>query len=267
MKVDKNDMTALAATILIHLLIALLLFLAVLRTIVPEEEEGVLVNFGNVDAAAGLFEPRGRTAPVETAPPEPAVPTPPGEIISQDTEETVTLSERRRQEERKKKEDAERREHERRQAEQRRQDDLRRQREQAISDQVSGAFGTGNTDSPGQGDAQQGDGNQGSPFGNADQGENRGAGGFGSFSLNGRTLRGGGLPRPAYTIQDEGRIVIDITVDPKGNVTNATIGKGTNIDHASMRNSALEAARRATFNSIKSTNNQSGTITYRYSLK
>ena len=60
--------------------------------------------------------------------------------------------------------------------------------------------------------------------------------------------------------------IISIT-DPAGNVIAADIGKGTNIDNASMRRSAVEAARRAKFNSIEGTNNQSGTITYMFRLK
>jgi hypothetical protein len=47
----------------------------------------------------------------------------------------------------------------------------------------------------------------------------------------------------------------------------AEIGRGTNIDNASMRSSALDAAKRAKCNSITGTNNQTGTITYKYSLK
>ena len=87
-------------------------------------------------------------------------------------------------------------------------------------------------------------------FGNSDHGANEGVGGYGSFNLNGRSIGAGGLPRPAYTIQEEGRIVINITVDPKGNVIFAEVGRGTNIDNASMRKSALDAARKAKFNSI-----------------
>ncbi|MDB8954279.1 energy transducer TonB family protein, partial [Parabacteroides merdae] len=117
------------------------------------------------------------------------------------------------------------------------------------------------------GDTGSGTGNQGSPFGNSDHGANEGVGGYGSFNLNGRSIGAGGLPRPAYTIQEEGRIVINITVDPKGNVIFAEIGKGTNIDNGSMRKSALDAAKRAKFNSISGANNQSGTITYLYKLK
>lgn len=110
-------------------------------------------------------------------------------------------------------------------------------------------------------------GNQGSPFGNSDHGANEGVGGYGSFNLNGRSIGSGGLPRPAYTVQEEGRIVVNITVDPKGNVIFAEVGRGTNIDNASMRKSALEAARKAKFNSISGANNQSGTITYVYKFK
>ena len=145
--------------------------------------------------------------------------------------------------------------------------DAQRQKELAIKNKVAGAFGAGSAAGSSQGSGQTGTGNQGSPFGNSDHGANDGVGGSGSYSLNGRSIGAGGLPRPEYLGQDEGRIVIDITVDPKGNVISATIAKKTTIDNASMRKSALEAARRAKFNSISGSNNQSGSITYRYSLR
>ena len=118
-----------------------------------------------------------------------------------------------------------------------------------------------------QGDGDTAAGNQGSPFGNSDHGANEGVGGYGSFDLNGRSIGAGGLPRPEDTVKEEGRIVGNITVDAKGNVIFAEVGRGTNIDNASMRKSALDAARKAKFNSISGANNQSGTITYLYKLK
>ena len=152
-------------------------------------------------------------------------------------------------------------------AEQKRLAEEKRKKEQAISNKVAGAFGIGSAAGNSQGDAASGTGNQGSPFGNSDHGANEGVGGYGSFNLNGRSIGSGGLPRPAYTIQEEGRIVVNITVDPKGNVIFAEVGRGTNIDNASMRRSALEAARKAKFNQISGANNQSGTITYVYKFK
>ncbi len=278
MKFTKDDTYSLIGTLLFHLVIFLILWFTVLKTVVPEEDEGILVNFGNVNAAAGTFEPRytGET-PIQVTPPPPPPVTPTEtqeeELLTQDLEESVALNaqreeERKREEERRKREEEEERERLRREeAERQRLAEEQRKREQEISNRVAGAFGIGGAEGTSQGDATEGEGNQGSPFGNSDHGANEGVGGYGSFNLNGRSIGAGGLPRPAYTIQEEGRIVINITVDPRGNVIYADIGRGTNIDNASMRRSALEAARRAKFNSINGTNNQTGTITYQYKLR
>ncbi len=276
MKFNKDDLYSLLGSVGFHLLILLVLSLTILSTVVPEEDSGVLVNFGNVDEAAGTCEPlnTGQEPMEETTPPPPptpAVETAKEELVTQDVEESVALAEaKKKKEEQRKKEEAIKREQDRIQKEkleQQRLADAQRQKELAIKNKVAGAFGAGSAAGSSQGSGETGSGNQGSPFGNSDHGANDGVGGYGSFSLNGRSIGAGGLPRPAYTIQEEGRIVINITVDPKGNVIFAEIGKGTNIDNASMRKSALEAARRAKFNSISGSNNQSGSITYRYSLR
>lgn len=276
MKFNKDDLYSLLGSVGFHLLILLVLSLTILSTVVLEEDSGVLVNFGNVDEAAGTFEPlnTGQEPMEETTPPPPptpAVETAKEELVTQDVEESVALAEaKKKKEEQRKKEEAIKREQDRIQKEkleQQRLADAQRQKELAIKNKVAGAFGAGSAAGSSQGSGETGSGNQGSPFGNSDHGANDGVGGYGSFSLNGRSIGAGGLPRPAYTIQEEGRIVINITVDPKGNVIFAEIGKGTNIDNASMRKSALEAARRAKFNSISGSNNQSGSITYRYSLR
>lgn len=284
MKFNKDDIYGIAGSVAFHLVILLILALTVLKTVTPEEDGGVLVNFGNVNAAAGTFEPRytGQELPQETTTPpppvtQPKVETPKEELVTQDMEESVAIEEakkkkekeeqRRKEDERKRKEDAEKERIRKEEAEKKRLAEERRKKEQDISNKVAGAFGMGNKDGNSQGDAESGTGNQGSPFGNSDHGANEGVGGYGSFNLNGRSIGAGGLPRPAYTIQEEGRIVINITVDPKGNVIFAEIGRGTNIDNASMRKSALDAAKRAKFNSISGANNQSGTITYVYKLK
>ena len=278
MEFDKDKLTALIGTIVFHLVIFLILFFTILKTMVPVEEEGILVNFGTVELSAGLYEPRGTTTasgqdPV-SVPEVPPVRTAPTrtqqteQVITQQTEEsTAVANQRRADEERRQREDAERRERERLANEQRRQQEEQRKREQEIQNRVAGAFGIGNADTDSQGSGTVAAGNEGSPFGNSDTGPNTGVGGFGSFNLSGRSIRGGGLPRPAYTIQEEGTIVVNITVDPRGDVIMAEIGRGTNIDNASMRSSAIEAAKRAKFNSITGTNNQSGTITYHFSLK
>ncbi len=278
MKFNKDDIYSFIGTVAFHAAILLLLLFTVLRTEIPDEDGGILVNFGNVDAAAGTFEPRytGQQLPQETTtpppPPAPEVETQEEEVVTQDLEESVALAEAKKkeqqlkaEEQRRQQEEAERRRRE--EAERKRLEEERRKQEEAISNRIAGAFGIGAAEGNSQGDAATGVGNQGSPFGNSDHGANEGVGGYGSFNLNGRSIGSGGLPRPAYTIQEEGKIVINITVDPKGNVIFAEVGRGTNIDNASMRKSALDAAKRAKFNSISGANNQSGTITYVYKLK
>ena len=285
MRLNKDDIYSLIGTLAFHGALLALLWFTVLRTEVPEEDGGVLVNFGNVDAAAGMFEPKytGVEPPQETTTPpppepEPQVETPKQEMITQDLEESVNLEQeaKKKAEEKRKQEEAEKKrkeaaEQERirkeKEAETKRLAEEQRKKEQAISNKVAGAFGIGNAAGNSQGDAATGTGNQGSPFGNSDHGANEGVGGYGSFNLNGRSIGAGGLPRPAYTVQEEGRIVVNITVDPKGNVIFAEVGRGTKIDNASMRKSALEAARKAKFNPISGANNQSGTITYVYKFK
>ena len=86
--------------------------------------------------------------------------------------------------------------------------------------------------------------------------------GFGTFNLNGRSIGQGGLPRPSYNGQEDGRVVVDIVVNPSGNVIRADIGRGTHIDNLNMRKRAIDAALKAKFNHVQGNNNQSGTITY-----
>ena len=281
MKLNKDDIYGLTGSLIFHAIIFLVLWLTVLKAEIPEDDGGILVNFGNVDASAGTFEPKytGQELPQETTTTPPPAAKPVEEVkedlVTQDLEESVSLNEeKKKKEEQKKNEEEEKRrieeEKERQrqiEAEKKRKAEEQRKKEQAIKDKIAGAFGIGSAEGNNQGDAAEGSGNQGSPFGNSDHGANEGVGGYGSFNLNGRSIGAGGLPRPAYTIQEEGRIVIDITVNPKGDVISASIGRGTNIDNASMRKSALDAARRAKFNSISGANNQSGTITYLYKLK
>ena len=269
---------ALIGTIIIHLVLLLILYLGILRTTVPNEDSGIFVNFGDISASIGAFEPQysANTQRREVPPPPTQRPTSTAEneIITQNKEETVALPEKKQEEPKKEeviddkaqREKAEAERIQREENERKQREEEQRRQQEAISNRVSNAFGMGSSPDNSQGDATTGTGNQGSPFGNTDTGANEGTGGFGTFNLNGRSIGRGGLPRPSYNSQEEGRIVVNIIVEPNGNVILAEIGRGTNIDNSSMRNSAIDAAKRAKFNKIQGTNNQSGTITYIYKL-
>lgn len=221
-----------------------------LRTEIKAKEEGVLVNFGTVDLAAGTFIPESEADEAfQEADPDPSAqeipeslqtqPTPPP--ITQNPEPTAAAK-----------------------AEQAR-TELEQRKRDAISRQVSEAF-AGSSGKGQQGTGQAGSRIQGDPSSvpaTVTKGNN-----YNEFNLGGRTLAGTeGLPKPAYSDQEEGNIVVNIVVDPQGNVISAEIGKGTTISSMTMRESARAAARKAKFNKTNKNNNQFGTITYKYYLK
>lgn len=135
---------------------------------------------------------------------------------------------------------------------------------------LNNAAGTGTNANPNQGIA-GGTGNQGVETGSVDEmnyGDGSGTGTRGiSFDLAGRTPTK--LPQPTYDIQEEGIVVVEVTVDRNGNVTQATAGvKGsTTLDEYFLR-VAKEAAIATKFNTkTDAPVFQKGTITYHFILK
>lgn len=51
MKLNKDDIYGIVGSVAFHLFILLILGFTVLKTVVPDEDGGILVNFGNVNAA------------------------------------------------------------------------------------------------------------------------------------------------------------------------------------------------------------------------
>ncbi|MDR1372470.1 MAG: TonB family protein [Dysgonamonadaceae bacterium] len=263
MELTKEKFIGITVSGIFCLLLFIFLLFTYIRTQIKTDEEGVLVSFGTVNTSSGTFTPRN-TAPakidniVQTVKPRQTQP------VIKGNEETVAIEDAAR----KKKQEEQRLEaaRVRAQKEAATKAETERKAKEAINSQVSDAF-KDNSNHSQYGTGQTGNGVQGNPDGTSPTGNPTGSGGYGTFNLNGRSLNGK-LPRPSYSAQEEGIIVINITVDTRGSVIFTEIGKGTNIDNAKMRNDALTAAKQAKFNSIISSgNNQSGTITYKYSLK
>ena len=89
-----------------------------------------------------------------------------------------------------------------------------------------------------------------------------------SARLAGRNVVGS-LLKPSYGVQKEGRVVVKITVDRDGNVTDAIPGvEGTSVTDRSLWSAAKEAALQAHFNANpKAPISQEGTITYIFRLQ
>lgn len=75
------------------------------------------------------------------------------------------------------------------------------------------------------------------------------------------------MPRPVYNVQEEGRVVVSITVNPAGHVIATSINRQTNTVNTALRKAAEDAAKRARFNAVEGVNNQTGTITYYFNLR
>ena len=257
--VTREEIGGIIGTVLFAVLLLLILLFSFFKlSLPPQQLEGIPVMFGTTENAFGFVEPPMNEVVPTPSVPERPTPAPDVPLITQTTEPTIDVEAQRAEEERQARLAEERRQQEL--AEQRRREEEARRRE--INQQMSGLFGEG-TGSRGN---TEGTGTQGVTSGNATQGSPTGSGGIGSYDLGGRSLGSGGLVQPSYSVNDYGTVVVNITVDPAGNVIHAEIGRGTNTPNTTLRSEAIRAARGTKFNAINSTNNQRGTITYRFNL-
>lgn len=287
-KLPSERRKGIVGSAIVHIILfALLLILAFKAPKPPELEEGILVNFGTDETGIGSIEPSTSPVQEEAAPPIPsAVPVKQNEepLLTQQNEEAPEIkkvdpeAEKKRLEkieadrklkeqmeaERKKKEQEEL-ERKRIEAEQKRQADIMNRTRDALSNSRNAA-----TTSTGEGEA-GGKGNQGVPTGSVDS-RNRGDGsGLGtkgiSYSLEGRGSQS--LPLPEYKYQNGGIVVVEVSVDRSGRVTQAVPGvKGTTVLDSYLLNVAKDAALKARFDPKPDAPViQKGTITYNFILK
>ena len=287
-------------TTIFHIIVLVFLMIFGLSAI-PKEEEGVLVNLGDSRIGWGKQEPKKAVAQSnpkpQTTPPPASVPKKveptKDQIKTQDYDEAPEV----KSEEQKKKEEAEKkkrleeerirkeqerlkREEEERirkaeeerkrkeEEERRKQEEIERQKK-AINSNVSNAFGKSSGSSTSEGE-NKGSGNQGYVTGDPNS-KNRSGSGLGSngdgFQLAGRSLVGS-LPKPSYSIQEEGIVVVKIKVDRNGYVVGAEYSlKGSTTQDSRLINAAIKAAKMAKFN--KDPNAPAfvyGTITYHFEL-
>ena len=272
----KHRITGLIGTLVLHVLILVFLLLVAISKPKMQEEGGVPVMLGNMEIAQGNSDPYTLTdvdildepqLPTEPTVPEsvPEIPVK-SEMITQEDEPTIAVPKKetpkptpktekvkkkpvqkepvkpKEKTEAEKKAEAERLAAEKKAAEQ-------KAAAEAAAKRIAGAFGKG-TQTGSKGTGATGSGIQGSSTGNSAEGQSTGVGGYGTFDLNGRSLGSGGLPRPIYNVQEEGRVVVTITVNPAGQVIHTSINKRTNTANAALRKAAEDAARKATFNAV-----------------
>ena len=251
-KKQERHITASVGTALFMLLVFLILWFGYMRAVAPEEDEGVEIEFAELEEAEEPAEASAAAYAPEPSEAAPAAPASPAEVATSPTpasppevmvsEEELLALERARKE-KEEREAAER---------------ARKQKEAeaiAKAQQMGSLFGKTDGTSEGGGD-NKGDGQKGNPVGHGSSGGN-------SWSLDGRGLKGT-LPKPANTFNQAGKVVVQIRVNAAGQVIDARETTGGNISDKSTVQLALEAARKARF--TEGTQDQIGTITYIFQL-
>lgn len=264
MKREKFDIFSVLWTILLHGVAIVLLLVLHLNKPVAQAESGVPVmlgNMGNLDTDYEFTEVNSMPAPAPAAVPVPVAPQA-EPAITQNLEETVAIESGEKEKPAKPAETPKQPTPEEIRAEQ------ERQAAEQAQNLMANAFGRSSSmQSTTRETPTEVQGTPGSTSGNSTQGKPTGVGSYGTWDLGGRDLLGE-LPRPAYEgIQDEGRVVVTITVDPEGKVVDTRINNRTNTTNLQLRNAAEQAARKTRFNAIGGENNQTGTITYYFKLK
>ena len=258
MKIDKNQIIGVLVTLAVHALVVLLLVALRLHAPILEEESGIPVTMGNVAQAQGHTESyqftevssmKSDVPNIENAPqtqPQPQVDEP---LVTQPDEPTIEMPTAEEVEAQKRAE-------------------AERLAAERAAQQMASAFGKGfEMGSKGEATEQPVEGTQGTETGVSAAEKAVGVGVQGTFDLNGRSISGDGLPVPNRTVQDEGRVVVTITVNPAGQVIAASINLRTNTTNPELRKAAEDAAKRAQFNRIDAVDNQTGTITYYFKLR
>lgn len=275
----KSKITGIAGTLIVHVIVIALLFWLGMDIPEKQEEGGVPVMMGNAELAQGSSDPYMMTE-VDVAPqpeyPEPEIttpqPAPEQQMITQQDESSLQVKEEKPKPDKKvekpvekvpeKKPDTkvEKPKVEKTEAEKRA--EAEKAAAEAAANKIAGAFGKG-AQMGNKGSATSGQGMQGKPDGNSTTGGMADV----AFDLNGRSLGEGGLPVPVYNVQEEGRVVVTIVVNPAGKVISTSINKRTNTVNPVLRKAAEDAARKARFNTVDGVDNQSGTITYHFRLR
>ena len=245
-------------TLAVHALVVLLLVALRLHAPILEEESGIPVTMGNVAQAQGHTESyqftevssmKSDVPNIENAPqtqPQPQVDEP---LVTQPDEPTIEMPTAEEVEAQKRAE-------------------AERLAAERAAQQMASAFGKGfEMGSKGEATEQPEEGTQGTETGVSAAEKAVGVGVQGTFDLNGRSISGDGLPVPNRTVQDEGRVVVTITVNPAGQVIATSINLRTNTTNPELRKAAEDAAKRAQFNRIDAVDNQTGTITYYFKLR
>ena len=246
-KEKKDKGIAIVGTIVVHALVLLVLFLMAFRTPLPlPGEEGVEVELGMMDQGMGNIQPEKPAIPM-AAQPQQQQNKSKEDIVTQNDDEAPAIEKPKNTKPKQETKPVE--------------------EPKPTVNQKALFKGSNNPQAGGSEGITGQPGDQGKPNGLAGIKKYDGNGGKGNgtgYDLGGRGAKS--LHRPDDDFSEEGRIVVDIWVNRNGQVVRAEVAtKGTDIISNSMRQKAIQAAKRSTFASDPDApEEQHGTITYTF---
>lgn len=243
----KDKGIAAAGTIVVHALALLILFLMAFRPPLPlPGEEGVEVDLGMMNQGMGNIQPEKPAIPM-AAQPQQQQNKSKEDIVTQNDDEAPAIEKPKNTKPKQETKPVE--------------------EPKPTVNQKALFKGSNNPQAGGSEGITGQPGDQGKPNGLAGIKKYDGNGGKGNgtgYDLGGRGAKS--LHRPDDDFSEEGRIVVDIWVNRDGQVVRAEVAtKGTDIISNSMRQKAIQAAKRSTFASDPDApEEQHGTITYTF---
>lgn len=260
MKFITDHRNGIIGTLLFHgIVVVLLIFLGFTTEYPLPAEEGIMINFGNTDEGSGFVEPENNA---ETDNQELVNNSNPSEAssskdvqLTQDFEDAPDVVKTPEKKSEKTQEEIERERKE-------------KERQELESDVSNTDFNNSNNNNN---SSSQGDGNKTGNQGDLDGDPNTNGNGQGSkgisYSLGGR--KANSLPKPIYNSNQDGTVVVEITVDPNGNVLTANPGMpGSSTNNKALLQAAKDAALKTKFNKKNNApDKQIGFITYKFVLR
>ncbi len=252
-------------TIIVHVLVVLLLFLFAFTTPLPLPGSGeIMINFGTDLEGSGYQEPKKEIIQETTQKKQEVKDNAKEEPLTQDNEEAPAVTKKKKET---------KKEAVKTPADKTQQQVTDTKKEETKEVNKKALFPGQKTDGGQTGEGETGNpGNQGNEEGSPDSNNRTGSNGSGlgdgiGFDLGGRSALS--LPKPDYSKQKSGTVVVQVTVDKQGNVTKAVPGfKGSTTLDNDLLKAAEKAALQAKFDVSKNAPAyQVGTITYVFKLK
>lgn len=272
---SKEKIYGIIGTAVFHILVLLLLYLLVMEQIPPQPEKSNIEMQGAVEDVAGEEFFEAKVVPDERSQEVPSAQNTPSKAVEEpliaqrdeqsipvDTVKSVNKDKKPVQSEADKRRAEEERRKAAEEAERRAKEEAERKAKEKIAKSVAGSFGkSGQISSSGGKD--DGVGNSGTAEGGTDRGFETGTGnGHGIEASVGNRKVVGELNRK-IPVQEEGTVVVHVTVNPMGQVVSAN-ARTTSV---TLKRVAEKEAMKIRFNKVSElTENENGTITFRFKM-